>query len=358
MISLVVFSLLLGADLPPGHPGMGGMPTGAPTAGPGLSIQVNAHSTAGRRHPAAGAEVRLEQLARGGMDDSELLERVWVTTTDDTGTARFDQPELPPGRDLRAVVRWEGVEWPTELQQGTTQVEVYAVTSDRSKLKASISYGINVSEDELFIEQQMQLSPGGDPRAVDVDREGGVRVPLLEHAVFGDSLDEGWVPPRPDTNMTLFQVDPPLGRLVVERGAMVYRGLIPPDGITIRATYPVPYVETTDHVLAARSPVAIDELQVSVALGQGLDPEIALRTPFETMVQQSGDGTRRFLRPLTVPKQGEVFFVDVRDTPSRMILLRPLAIALGGLVFAALTVAFLRTRRRGADARAEAEPTR
>ncbi|MFO0750913.1 MAG: hypothetical protein U1F43_35360 [Myxococcota bacterium] len=352
MIALLILgagALIAGADLPPGHPGVAG---GAPTMGapPGIVVDVVAHSPAGRRLPAAGAEVRLEQLQRGMMDEDSAgnLERVWIATADGNGRATFvGIPELSPGRSLRVVARWEGVEWPSELSQnGQAQIDVFAVTADRSLVRAAMAYSLNVSEDEIFIEQTMRLTPGDDPRAIDVDREGGIRLPMLEHAVFGESLDIGWIPPRPDPNMTLFEVDPPLGRLSVERGAMVYRGLIPPDGVTLHATYPAPYVNESNHTLAMRSPVELDSLELSVALGHDLEPEVALRTPFETIVRPTGDGERRLLRPLELPKAGEVFFVDVGDMPSRIVLLRPLVIGLSALVVASLTLAFLRTRRR------------
>jgi len=358
-IVLGALGVLFGAEPPPGHPPMGhgaAMPTSiAPTS---ITISVVALSPSGRLVSGAGAEVRLELTRMGEMGGE--LERAWITTADAEGRATFaDVPPLAPGRQLGAIARWHGVEWRGDVRAGApTTIVAYSLTADRASLRASLSYTLIPSEEELIIDQLMRVTTGDDPRAVDLERGEGLRVPLLVHAVFGAPAPGGWMPPRPSPDTTRFSLQPPsdqLGRLVVERGELVYRGIVPPSGVTILAQYPVSYADDTRHLLAMSSPVALELLQLTLPARAGLAPEVALRTPFQTIVRPTGDGVQRLLVPLTLPAPGEPLLVDVHDTPSRLAFVRPMVVGLTLGVVVVLWLAFLRTRRgaRGAAVRGD-----
>ncbi|MCC6623196.1 MAG: hypothetical protein IT385_18195 [Deltaproteobacteria bacterium] len=355
MMSFLVFALLLGADpaLPSGHPpltatgagALGGLPQ-APVV-----VSVRALSPSGRELPAVGAEVRLELTRMSEMGET-ALERVWVASADGLGQASFgDVPELGPGRRLTAIARWHGVEWRRAVADRLqpTSLVAYAVTGDRSSLRARMSYTVIPGEEELIIDQLMHVTTGDDPRAVDLERGDGLPIPLLVHAVFGQPVPGGWVPPRVSPETTRIELQPPadeLGRLVVERGTLVYRGVVPPGGVVVSAQYPVSYVDDTDHLLAFTAPIEVETLQFTMPVASGLAPEIAPRVPFHTVSRPTADGVQRLIVPLVMPKAGEPVLLDVRDTPSRLALLRPLTVSLSVLVVVVLWLVFLRTRRR------------
>ena len=336
---------------PPLLPGMMAAPTAGepapssvPTQKP-IVVDVVAYAPSGRTFPAVGAEVRIEVSAQSMGDDGTTLERVWLASADDKGRATFTEvPEPGPGRTLRAVARWAGHDWEGELDGRIGHIVVSSTSDDVSIVRGNLGFTLMPREEELFVDSALRLTVGDETVTYDGRRGRALPLPMLTYAPFGAPLDGAWLPPRPNPDVTQFTVEPEwAGHLVVENGTMVYRGIVPPDGVTLIGRYSVRYVEETHHVLATRTPVALDGFQVSVVLGQGLAPEVSLRTPFQSVVRPQGDGERRLLVPLSLPAKDAAIFIDVDDTPSRLALIRPAAAILALGVVLALVLVFFRT---------------
>jgi hypothetical protein len=184
-------------------------------------------------------------------------------------------------------------------------------------------------------------------QAVDTDQGAGLVMPLVTPAPHGEPV-ASFLPQRPEPREFLTQVDPPnQGRLLIEKGRLVYRGLVRPAGVRVRVVYVVPYDGHTEHTLGFRMPLPASSVAMVVRTSERVQPELAFHAPADVLVRPFMDGEQRTALLVEAPDAGEVVLFDVRQTPDRHVLLRPLAAGLGALLVAALLVLAIGRKREG-----------
>lgn len=322
----------------------------APLAAPSTDIKVEviALRPNGQIAPAL-AEVRLErrrQTPGSAPSTTQLL----VAMTNAEGVATF--PPMPPvgmGENDRVIARFDGHEVAAALSAENNGVSqpvrliVREVSRDLSKLRIDLRVGLTPLDNVLRIEHIIRFD-NPTHTVVDTDQKTGLRVPLLLPAPFGEPA-RGLFPGRPDPNELIQQVQPDLGRLQVESGDLVYRGPIPPDGLTLRIIMAVPYDGESHHNLALSSPVELAGLTFiaqsppHVALALALDRASRIRT------RSAQGGEELTLTVVEPPSPGTAVALTVGNTPDRHGLTRPLAAGLSVIIIGALLIVLAAPRR-------------
>lgn len=328
-------------------------PSGASAAAftPGPRVLVSRMGVDRRMAPAPAVRVLRERLKRSaGMEGGETLVAVWETRTDAGGVATFTDVPLGAGEEDRYAAMALGTRWPAEVSPDAPTaptVTIFERTRDLGALALDLQVGLELRDANFMIQQQFVVINDG-LQAVDLTDGPGLRVPLLTHAVFGASLDSGFLPLRPDTRTSRFEVTPPGGRVSVERGALVFRGVVPPGrAVQIRASFAVPFGPDARHTLALRSDLPFEGLRFGVTAPDASGLKVALGAPHDTAARRAGDGTELWLVPRAMPAVGEVVTLHVANTPDRLATQRDVGLALGFGVLFALTAVFAGSRRRG-----------
>ena len=304
----------------------------------------------GRVAPAPGVRVLRERYKRSaGMEGGETLVAAWETRTDASGVASFGEVAAGPGEEDRFAAVALGTRWAAEVSReapSAPTVTLFERTRDTAALAFDLQVGLELRDANFMVQQQFAVLNNG-LAAVDLSDGPGLRIPLLTHAVFGGSLDWGFLPLRPDTRTSRFEVTPPGGRVSVERGALVFRGLVPPGrGLQVRASFAVPYGPDAFHTLALRSDLPFEGLRFGVTAPDASGLGVALGAPHDTAARREAEATELWLIPRAMPAAGEVVTVHVRNTPDRLATQREIGLALGFGVLFSLTAVFAATRRR------------
>lgn len=317
-----------------------------------VRARVLALSAAGALRPAGGALVRLERRRRpppGEMGAAEVV-MAWEARAGGDGLARFDAvPPLGVAEADALVVRWRGSESehglaaPDDGRAAPVSLIAYETSRDLGALKMGVRLTVTPRDSGLQVEHLIQIENRSHTK-IDTDQGAGLVVPLLTPAPF-DAPVPSFLPNRPEPREFLTQQSPESGRLLVERGRLVFRGLISPDGQTIRVVYVIPYDGQTAHTYGLRLPVAASSVAMVARTSELSRPTISFRQPSEVVVRAFLGGEERTALLIAEPDAGEVVLIDVVGTPDRHILMRPLAAGLGALVVVALVVLALGRRR-------------
>ena len=327
------------AQLPPGHPPMGGAPPGmTPSAGPtSFSVRVRRMSSHGAFSPAAGVTVRLERWRTGlGPMSVPKLTDAWLTETDAEGravvSASATSSRAPGKQDLSLTVQADGQRYDAPTDDPNVDVVVFTPTDAVDSLSMDVRAEIVVGEGKLFFDQRVHLATRSLAR-VDLSAGPGIRVPLMLPAAFGDAVDFGLMPAAPNPDRVKFSVTPDVGRLAVERGAVVYQGPVDPGRpVELGVRYPIPYDDALDHTLAFRLPVDSTRTMVGLRYANHVAPGITFRRPHRIVTRALTRGTERVMTATPPPKAGEVVFVDLTRAPGRRATILPFVAAAAGLL--------------------------
>jgi len=351
---MMLVALAVGAEPLPPTPAPTPTPTPTPTK-PELAT-VRAHVTfihpSGAVLPGAAATLRIERLRMprpGEMAEPEVVQG-WTATSNAAGDARFEG--LPPFNTAESdtlVVRWKGGEQrnaltaPNDGRIEPVNVVVRQPTGDASDLTMQVRLTLTPRDTGMQIEHLIQIE-NPTHAVIDTDLSGGLVMPLVAPAP-GDDPVEAFLPQRPDSREFLMQQNPDSGRLLIERGRLVFRGQVMPEGQMVRIVYLVPFAGSTDHTYGLRLPVTARTISMVVRSPERVLPQIAFRNPAEVLVRDYLGGEERTMLLVDEPAVGQVVLIDVRGTPDRHVFFRPLAAGLGALLVGLLVVLAVGRRR-------------
>lgn len=325
-----------------------------------VTVQVRLLDPSGAVLAAGGAVVEIERKRqpRPGDEGGAELVQAWRAVAAADGSARFDGlPPLGTAESDEVVARWHGhdsrraLEPPDDGRTEPLVLIVREVSHDVSSLRMGVRLTMAPRDSGLQIEHFFEID-NPTHSVIDTDHGAGLVLPLATPAPFGEPV-ESFLPPRPESREMLMQQSPEDGRLLVERGRLVYRGGISPDGLMVRVVYMLPYDGHTDHTYGLRLPVAASAVSMIVRNPEHVLLQTSFRAPSRAMVRAFMGGEERTAVLVDPPAAGEVVLFDVDGTPDRHVFFRPLAAGLGGVVVLALVVLYLAGRRaaRGAARR-------
>lgn len=323
-----------------------------------VEVDVSAIHPSGAVRRALGAEVRLErsQAPPPGQGGGAHLVAAWRGVAGD-GPVIFDGLPLPGTAESdTAVVRYHGVEsrWPVEqlspraggIQRASAFAVVFEPSRDVSDLTMSVRLTIEARDSGLQIEHVFEIE-NPTQRLIDTDQGPGLVMPLVTPAPFGEPV-ASFLPARPEPREFLTRYEPPdQGRLLIERGRLVYRGYVGMNGVRVRVIYLLPYDGETSHSYGLRMPLPATELSLVQQSSERVQPNVRFVRPSDVQTREFMDGQRRTAILLDPPAAGEVVLIDVAGTPDRHVLYRPLVAGLGMALVALLVILALGRRRDG-----------
>ncbi|MFT7578650.1 MAG: hypothetical protein ACI9MR_000308 [Myxococcota bacterium] len=316
---------------------------------PALLVRVTRVSPEGAAGPAEGAVLTVSRAERRPPPEGITQMGTWVGTSGPDGTVGVDVP--PVAKDTQFdthTVRYMDVPYSVKPTGNQASVMVFEPTRDRASLGLNALHVVSVQEGSLVINAQFVVS-NRSLSVVDADGATGLRLPLLLPSALGVTLDEGGLPPSPDTQKVRFDHQPAMGRLTFDRGALTYRGpILPGDNLQVTALYTVSYDAEQHYTLGFTSDIDLEGLQVRVRTSDRTAPRAAPRWPYRAAAQTDVDDRYFYFVFDAPPKAGDAFLLDLENTPGRTGMNR--AVAVGGVLFlAALFVlglfAGLRRRR-------------
>jgi len=325
---------------------------GVPPASDGVGVRVQLLHPSGAVLVAGGASVRLERrrMPRPGEEGTPEVIAAWQATAAADGSARFEGlPPLGMAESDRIVVRWQGATTTTPLEakndgrQEPLKVVVREVSRDLGVLRMAVRLTLSPRDTGLQVEQLFQLENPTNA-VIDTDQATGLVLPLVAPAPFDEPV-AAFLPARPDSNELLTQQNPEEGRVLVERGQLVFRGPVTPEGALVWVVYVLPYDGQTSHTYGLRMPVAASSVLLVLRSPERVAPAVSFRRPSDVVVRPFLGGEERSAL-LREPLAGAVVLFDVQGTPDRHVFLRPLAAGLGAVVVVVLVVMLAAGRRR------------
>ncbi len=327
----------------------------APTSPPGTTRIVVTHvHPSGAVLPAAGAQVRIQRLRKPPpmqMDRDPEFTMAWTATADAQGRANFEQlPVLGIGESDSAQVRWRGVTTSQDLEAPNNGVVeplrlvVYDVTRDLSRLKMRVQLTVTPTDKGLRVEHVLALE-NTTHEAIDTNVGEGLVLPMVTPAPFEEPVPS-FLPQRPDSGRFITGLEPDNGRILIDKGQVVYRGVVQPGGQRVRVVYEIPYADETDHVFGLRMPIAASGLTLKLIGAERVFPEVSLRGPSAAFLDWEGTRPVRTAMLDKPPAAGEVVLFDVKGTPDRHSFFRPFAASVGGCIIAVLIVLGAGRKRR------------
>lgn len=321
-----------------------------------IQIIVTYVQPSGAVVPAQGAQVRIQRLRMPPpmqMDRDPEFTLAVSATTDAAGRANFEPlPVAGIGESDTVNVRWRGVTTSQELNAPNNGVitplrlVVYDVTRDVSKLEMRVQLTVTPNDKGLRVEHVFALENAAH-QAIDTDVGEGLVLPLVTPAPFDEPV-ASFLPQRPDGDRFFPRVEGDNGRLLVEKGRLVYRGVVQPAGQRLSVMYEIPYADETDHVFGLRMPVAASGLSLTLRGAERVLPEVTLRGASAAFLDWEGTRPTRTAMLDKPPAAGEVVLFDVKGTPDRHTFFRPFAAGVGGCIIAALIVLGAGRKRRPA----------
>ncbi len=303
--------------------------------------------------PGAGAALRIERkrMPRPGEMAGPEVVQAWLATSTPDGAARFDGlPAFNTAESDSLVVRWKGSETRTPLTAPNDgRIEPLSVVvrdpiHDVGQLAMLVRLTMTPRDTGLQVEHLIQIENPTNT-IIDTDQGAGLVMPLVAPAPFDEPV-VAFLPQRPDSREFLTQQNPDSGRLLVEKGRLVFRGPIAPEGQLVRVVYLLPYAGEVDHTYAIRMPLPARSVSLVVRSPEKVLPQIAFRAPSEVLVRGYLGGEERTMLLVDEPDAGQVVLIDVRGTPDRHVFFRPLAAGLGAAVVGLLVVLAV-GRKRG-----------
>lgn len=314
-----------------------------------IQVEVIALRPNGQITPAQ-AEVRLERR-RQTPGSAPATAHLALAMTNAEGLAVF--PPIGPvgmGESDRVIARYHGHEVVAALsaeRDGITtpvRLVVREVSRDLRPLRLDVRIGLTPLDTVLRVEHFIRFE-NPTHTVLDTDQAQGLRVPLLLPAPFGGPA-RGLFPGRPDPNELIQQINPDMGRLIVEGGDLVYRGPIPPEGLSLRIIMAIPYDGSTEHRLSLSSPVDTSGLTFIAQSPPNVALMLATDRPTQILTRTSQGGLEQTLTVIAPPKANDALTLTVSNTPDRHGLMRPLAAGLGLVIVAALLVVLAAPRHR------------
>lgn len=335
------------APAPEGDAAHGLAPTPAPSER--LVVEVIALSPEGRIAPGK-AEVRLERWRRAPGQAGPSLTSVKMMPTDAEGRASFASPApLGMGEEDRVVARAQDLEVSTSLTRDRApgqpvRLVVRRQDRDLSRLRADLRIGLTPLDTVLRVEHFIRFE-NPTHTVLDTDAARGLRLPLLLPAPLGEPV-RGLFPGRPDPNELIMNTQPDIGRLMVERGDVVYRGPIPAEGLTVRVIMAIPYDGQTTHHLGLSSPVELSDLTFIAQSPEHVALTFTLDRPTQLMSRTAQGGEERIYTALTPPGANTPVLLTLGRTPDRHTFMRPLAAGVSIALVAALLLLAAAPRRK------------
>jgi hypothetical protein len=377
-MTTLLFALLLAQPTPPEPPSPEPAATAGVPAAPDAATEVPAAPEAlpaptppkdavlvevsyltpdGRLEPAA-AEVRLERLRmpRPDSEGTPTLVAAWTTTASPDGRAYLTNiPPLETAESDRVVARYLGTETTLALtpERNGRLTPVRLVLESKNRDLSALSLTLRVSltpTDRLFRVEHILRFDNRSMSTVDTDDADGLILPLIVPAPFGDPTLP-LLPGRPEPNEFFFEMQPELGRLLPEKGRLVYRGPIPVEGLAIRVVMGLPYGHQTRHDLGLVSPLEVSRLTFSMQAPSHLAPTLSTSQPSEVLVRNVKDGEERSISLLSPLTPNTPVLLKIEGTPDRHSLMRPLVAGLSVAVVIALLLLLLSSRNRAQESR-------
>jgi|GEM_PF-6914581 len=338
------------ADLPLGAPTPDAEALKTPDIEKGVRVLVRRFEGDGSLTPLPGVEVRRERYKKlGGMEGGTELIEVLSGQTGPGGAVVFPVSG-PPGvaESDSYVATWAGLEWEVATTEGASEftATVFPLTTKTDAFRMGLQAFVELRDSNFLVQQQYTLV-NDSFEAIDFSGGEGLRIPLLIHDVFGQPLNVGYLPTRTDSKRTRFDIKPRRGRLTVERGTLIFRGIVPPGrGVQVLASFAIPYAEEDSHVLSLSAPYDLDDVRVAVVAPDRSGLKAALVAPHRAAPRTTAGAEELWLIPLESPKAGQPLQLILDHTPDRRAVTRNIATALGGAVLFVISAIFFATRRR------------
>ncbi|MEC9070774.1 MAG: hypothetical protein VX938_00285, partial [Myxococcota bacterium] len=148
----------------------------------------------------------------------------------------------------------------------------------------------------------------------------GLRFPIPLPAVFGDSLDQGMLPPETSARHRSLNTDPKNGRLVFRDGAVWYDGpRFPGVKQTIQLRYALPITDERMD-LAFRSDVPLTSLMISSMWSDRVAPRVVPDRSFVVREGRRGENIQRLIRVDDLPPVGEAMVLRVDHLPRPLVV--------------------------------------
>ena len=241
----------------------------------------------------------------------------WTSVTRADGGLSFAGVKRHKSAAYRVVVPFQGVAYRSEeFSAGGAapqRIELYQVQVIPERLSLKSHWAIDLDETNLLVEQTTRVS---NPTLTTMDYTHsplGLRIPTLSHLINGKVVTWGLYPkgalhgkPKPSTGQ---------GRIVSERGAIVYRGpVLPGDNLFLKFTYYVPYEEERV-TLGAVSDLPVTDAAASVRWTSRAFPRIRLRTPHRSVRSSDNTLNRADLLHLGGLRVGDPFVIEFDRLP-------------------------------------------
>jgi len=320
---------------------------------PTVVVRVVYVSPQGAVVPAADEEVSVERWAHspGPMGGGPQLVEVWSGRTDTTGRVGFTGPPPARGERLEAAVIRNGLTFrsaPLEkLQPGLPlDVRLYEITDSIEGLKADYQVELQVRDGFLLVRGHLYVDNDSRQVVVPAAGEPGLRFPVPLPAVFGDSLDQGLLPPEPAGRHISSSSTPEHGRMVFREGALWYDGPVFPG---VRQTLQMAcHLAITDERmdLAFRSGIPLNSLIISSRWSDRVAPQVVPDRSFRVREGRRGETINRVIRVDDLPEPGTAVVLRI-DHLHRPLGVQVFVAIVGSLLLLAAFVLAVISGRRG-----------
>ncbi len=294
------------AALALGSAALGAAPAQART----VDVDVLVAGDDGAVVPLAGAPVLFEVVettpAMGGAKQSVVAHV--AARSNSSGRVHIDLDALDEGRRTwRVRVLHGGAWWGADGSEGgTTTVVARELGGSVADLSFDVDVELDVRETGLGVRIDCTIR-NASVRAVDLTTTPEpLWLPLVAPVAPGGVLRRGWLPEHAQGHMST-EIQPQRGRVVFERGAVGYRGIVLPGAATVvRLAYPLDYAGPTVNLGIAALSAPIHRLLW--ALSQPPQTVARLRPEQSSRTARVRNGDQRaavYYWPGPVPKGAE-----------------------------------------------------
>ncbi len=220
----------------------------------------------------------------------------WPAVTDDDGSAFWPRVKRVDKATYQAVIAFQGVSYRSKEFKATglppAELKVYhVVPAPSADVTLKVHWTVDVGEVSLRVNQIVRVENESLTTVDYVHAPLGLRMPTFSHTLLdGRAVTHGIFPPG-----RVHGAQPPSlgqGHLVGEKGAVVFRGPVPPGaGLFFQFSYHVPFARETTQ-LTAVSDLDLSDAAVTVRWTDRVTPRARLLQPHRS-VRQAREGMIR-----------------------------------------------------------------